>query len=42
MLVYAIRSLYGWTQWPWDWPAPTLVPMTEPLRNLLQRKAPDE
>jgi hypothetical protein len=39
-LVGAIEDLYGWerTQWPLDWPAPTLVLLTRPLRNLLPRK----
>lgn len=40
-LLYVIRALYGWTQWPLDWPPPTLVLMTQPLRNLLPRKTPD-
>lgn len=37
MLVDAIRDLYGWQQFPLDWPAPTLVYMPQPLRNHLTR-----
>lgn len=37
MLVDAIKDLYGWQQFPLDWPAPTLVMMPQPLRNLLPR-----
>lgn len=37
-LVYAVRALYGWLDWPLDWPAPTLVRMAEPFRNLLTRQ----
>ena len=36
-LVDAIKDLYGWRDFPLDWPAPTLVFMREPLRNLLPR-----
>jgi hypothetical protein len=36
-LVYAVRALYGWLDWPLDWPAPTLVRMAQPFRNLLER-----
>ena len=38
-LVAAITDLYGWEQFPLDWPAPTLVMMARPLRNLLTRTA---
>ncbi len=38
MLVDAIKDLYGWTVFPYNWPAPTLVLLTRPLRNLLPRK----
>ena len=37
LLVDAIRDLYGWDRFPLDWPAPTLVLMPQPFRNLLQR-----
>lgn len=36
-LVDAIKDLYGWGQFPFDWPAPTLVMMRQPIRNLLPR-----
>lgn len=38
MLVDAIKDLYGWTDFPLDWPAPILVLMSEPFRNLIPRK----
>ena len=37
MLVDAVKDLYRWDVFPWDWPAPTLVFMPRPLRNLLRR-----
>jgi hypothetical protein len=37
-LVDAIKDLYGWAMFPYDWPAPTLVLLNQPLRNLLPRK----
>lgn len=37
MLVDAIRDLYGWDEFPLDWPQPTLVLMPQPFRNLLTR-----
>lgn len=37
MLVGAVKDLYGWDVFPWDWPGPTLVFMPRPLRNLLRR-----
>ena len=37
MLVDAIKDLYGWQQFPPRWPAPTLVMMPRPLRNILTR-----
>lgn len=37
MLVDAIRDLYGSPVFPLHWPAPTLVYMPQPLRNLLTR-----
>jgi hypothetical protein len=36
-LVYAIRAVFGWVHWPFDWPAPHVVLMSKPLRNLLPR-----
>ncbi len=42
MLVDAIKDLYGWTDLPLHWPAPTLVRMTQPLRNTLRRTKPTE
>jgi hypothetical protein len=37
-LADAIKDLYGWRDFPLDWPAPVLVRMAQPLRNLLQRR----
>jgi hypothetical protein len=37
MLVDAIKDLYEWDAFPLDWPAPTLVRMTQPFRDLLKR-----
>lgn len=37
MLVDAIKDLYGSPVFPLHWPAPTLVMMPQPLRNLLPR-----
>lgn len=42
MLVDAIKDLYGCTDLPLDWPAPTLVRMTQPFRNTLRRAKPTE
>ena len=37
LLVDAIKDLYGSPVFPLHWPAPTLVMMPQPLRNLLPR-----
>lgn len=37
MLVEAIEDLYGWSDWPLGWLAPTLVLMAEPFRDLIPR-----
>lgn len=42
MLVDAVKDLYGWTELPLDWPAPTLVRMAQPFRNLIPRIKPTE
>lgn len=42
MLVDAIKDLCGWTDFPLDWPAPILVLMAEPFRNLIPRSKKTE
>jgi hypothetical protein len=42
MLVDAIKDLYGWERFPWDWPPPILVRMSRPFRNIIPRIKPTE
>lgn len=39
MLVDAVKNIYGWECFPFDWPAPTLVLLRRPLRNLMPRRS---
>lgn len=37
MLVDALYDAYGWQSWPWEWPPPHVVVLSEPLKNALPR-----
>lgn len=39
-VVDAIRAVYGFVHWPFDWPPPHVAFMSRPLRNLIPRVKP--